>query len=42
MRIAVFGPTGTSGLELVKTALDHGFEIIAYARSLRKINWLQK
>jgi putative NADH-flavin reductase len=37
MRIAVFGSTGKTGQEVVKQALERGYEVIAYARNPDKM-----
>jgi putative NADH-flavin reductase len=37
MRIAVFGSTGTLGIEVVKQALDLGYNVVAFARNKEKL-----
>lgn len=37
MKIIVFGATGTVGAEIVRQALEKGFEVTAFVRSLGKI-----
>ena len=39
MKIAVFGGTGRTGIPLLKTALDRGFEVKALVRSPAKLNF---
>lgn len=38
MKIAVFGPTGGTGVQLVEQALEAGYEVVAYARNPAKLN----
>jgi putative NADH-flavin reductase len=40
MKITVFGSTGPLGIELIKQALDAGYEVVAYARSPEKLHHL--
>jgi putative NADH-flavin reductase len=42
MKITVFGSTGPLGIELIKQALDAGYEVVAFARSTEKLNWVRK
>ncbi len=38
MKIAVFGSTGPLGIELVKQALEAGYEVTAFARNTQKLD----
>ena len=38
MKLIVFGSTGATGIEVIRLALEKGYEVIAYARSPDKIN----
>ena len=38
MKIAVFGPTGDTGKQIIEQALDAGYEVIAYPRNPSKLN----
>ena len=38
MKITVFGATGDTGKQIVKQALEAGYEVIAYARNPSKLN----
>lgn len=40
MKITVFGSTGPLGVELIKQALERGYEVVAYARSTEKLQHL--
>ena len=41
MKILIFGSTGKTGRELVKQALEQGFEILAFARTPEKLDDLK-
>lgn len=41
MKITVFGSTGPTGREVIKQALEAGYEVVAYARSDNKLRNLQ-
>lgn len=38
MKLCIFGSTGGSGRELVKQALEQGYEVVAFARSPEKVS----
>jgi putative NADH-flavin reductase len=40
MKLIVFGATGTVGIQLLKQALQQGYEVTAFARSPEKLNSL--
>jgi putative NADH-flavin reductase len=40
MKITVFGSTGPLGIELIKQALDAGYEVVAFARNTEKLSHL--
>lgn len=42
MKIAVFGSTGPLGIELIKQALDIGYEVIAFARNPQKLDAIKQ
>jgi putative NADH-flavin reductase len=37
MKLTVFGSTGPLGMELIKQALNAGYEVCAYARNAEKL-----
>jgi putative NADH-flavin reductase len=41
MKVAVFGSTGGTGLELIKQALELGYEVTAFARTPAKLDGLR-
>lgn len=42
MKIAVFGPTGDTGKQIVEQALATGYEVVAYLRNPSKLNVTDK
>lgn len=38
MKITVFGATGRTGREVVRLALERGYNVVAFVRDSRKVN----